>query len=339
MKRCVTWRHWEQARSWSTCPVRAVLTRPRLNVTIGDMGTEIRFAARDGASLVGTLFEADEPRGAVLIGCATGVLQRFYEPFARWLAEERKLTTLTFDYRGIGRSLSGKLADCEATKLEWGQKDLPAALDALAEHVPNLPLYLVGNSGGGQLVGVMDNALKLSRIVMIGSSSGHLKHLAPRLRIPAQVLMKLWMPVSNRLFGYSKAKAIGWGEDLPRHVAEQWTYWCSGPGYVENDFGSAITEHHYFDIKAPILNLAFVDDPIATEHNVDDLMRLFTSAVIVKKRVAPSDFGLKEVGHVGFFRRASRAIWPLVGDFLDAEDVGAQSVSSREPSRGSAQSR
>ena len=334
-RRVTTYRHWERTRTW--CPIRltrAALTRADRDVTNGDM--EIRFTASDGVPLVGTLYEAKDPRGAVLIAPATGILARFYSAFAQWLADERQLTALTFDYRGIGKSLVGKLSECEATKVQWGQEDLTAALDALAHHAPGLPLYLVGNSAGGQLIGLMRNVRKLERIVQVASSSGHLKHLDFPLRIVAPILMKGVMPVSNRILGYSISKKLGWGEDLPRHVARQWAEWCSGPGYVENDFGRAITEHHYYDITAPILNLSFTDDPIANDHNVDDLIRLFTKARMVKRRIDPHEVGMKEVGHLGFFRRSAKALWPIVGDFLDAQDSAAQSVPSREPARRSA---
>lgn len=44
---------------------------------------------------------AGEPRGYLLIVPAMGVEQRFYAPFAAWLAE-RGYLAITFDYLGMG---------------------------------------------------------------------------------------------------------------------------------------------------------------------------------------------------------------------------------------------
>jgi predicted alpha/beta hydrolase len=297
-------------------------------VSPSERGRDVPFEARDGVPLVATFFGADKPRGAVLIASATGVPARFYHPFAQWLAAEQNLATLTFDYRGIAKSRFGDLAQCEATKVQWGASDMSAALDLLVAHAPGVPTHLVGNSAGGQLCGLMDNVETLSRIAQIGSSSGYLKKLAPQLRIPGTLLLKVWIPLSNRIFGYSVAKPIGWGEDLPRQVAQQWSDWCSRPGYVENGFGTVIQKHHFFDITAPVLNLSFTDDPIATDANVDDLLRLFPRASIDKRRVRPADVGMRAVGHVGYFRRSASALWPIVADFLGGDL--ARGLPSRE---------
>ncbi|MBC7793210.1 MAG: hypothetical protein H7Z43_05855, partial [Clostridia bacterium] len=97
-------------------------------------------------------------------------------------------------------------------------------------------------------------------------------------------------------------------------------------------------EHHYFDMTPAILNLAFTDDPIATEHNVEDLLRLFPRATITRRRINPAEVGMKEVGHVGFFRRNAKALWPIAGDYLDAQSNSSQSVPSRGSTGGSARS-
>jgi predicted alpha/beta hydrolase len=295
---------------------------------------DVRFEARDGVPLVGRFYRADEARGAVLIAPATGVLARFYAPFAEWLASDRHLHVFVFDYRGIGASLVGKLKDCDAHKHEWGLYDLPAALDTLEARAGGLPLYYVGHSAGGQLIGLLDNVGKITRIAQVAASSGYLPKLDPSLRVQAYVLMHVFMRISNALVGYAACKALGWGEDLPRHVARQWREWCSSPGYVANAFGHEVARHFYDDIRAPLLSLSFTDDKIATDWTVDDLLRLFPNAQIVKQRLAPASVGLKHVDHVGFFKRTSQHVWPLVADFLTTE--GTERVSPRESARSSA---
>ncbi len=69
-------------------------------------GEPVEFAAADGTQLSGRFFAATLAKGSapVLLCTATGVPQRFYVAFARWLAQQG-LDVLTFDYRGIGASL------------------------------------------------------------------------------------------------------------------------------------------------------------------------------------------------------------------------------------------
>ncbi|MFX8496838.1 alpha/beta hydrolase, partial [Acinetobacter baumannii] len=83
-------------------------------------------------------------------------------------------------------------------------------------------------------------------------------------RFVAAFLLTFFFPAMTRIFGYLPAKKLGWGEDLPTHVARQWAEWCSNPGYVSNGFGKDIKKHHYEEIKAPMLVLNVKDDPIAT---------------------------------------------------------------------------
>lgn len=56
---------------------------------------------------------AGEPRGYLLIVPAMGVEQRFYAPFAAWLAE-RGYLAITFDYLGMGQSRNGSLRGLES---------------------------------------------------------------------------------------------------------------------------------------------------------------------------------------------------------------------------------
>ncbi|PQJ26107.1 alpha/beta hydrolase, partial [Limnobacter sp. SAORIC-690] len=112
-----------------------------------------------GQPLAGTFFPAsngntDKP---LLICPATGITQKFYFPFARWLAHQG-FSVLVFDYRGIGKSLQeSHVKHCEVKKQDWGLYDMPAALDFLLELTGQNGAYLVGHSAGGQLFGLMHN--------------------------------------------------------------------------------------------------------------------------------------------------------------------------------------
>ncbi len=131
-------------------------------------GYDLSFTARDSVELGGRLFVPDAPRAIVLICATTGVRQQFYWKFAEWLTT-KSYGALTFDYRGIGASLNGRsVRESQAKKQDWGQLDMPAALDFLDREFPDLPIHLVGHSAGGQLIGLMPNYDRLDKIVTVG---------------------------------------------------------------------------------------------------------------------------------------------------------------------------
>lgn len=272
----------------------------------------VQVPTRDGLSLAASHFAHPEARAAVLICGATGVRQRFYAAFASWLVEQG-YAVLCFDYRGVGDSLQGAHPrSLKVRKQDWGELDMPAALDWLAQRYPGRPLLLLGHSAGGQLIGLMPNHGLLSGIVQVASSSGYVGNIRWPTRWAAQLLLSLYIPATGCLLGYTPAKRIGWGEDLPAGVARQWARWCLSPGYVLNGFEREIRHHYYDEVRAPICSIAASDDPIATADNVEDLLRLYTQAPLRRLRLEPARYGLRRIGHIDLFRPALARLWPEV---------------------------
>lgn len=271
----------------------------------------VTFNASDGESLAGHVFEPEHPSAAVLLAGATAVPQGFYRHFAGWLAGQG-FATLTFDYRGIGESLADRhVRDVQADLVDWGSRDIPGALDWLAARYPGLPCHLIGHSAGGQMLGLMPNHSSLQRVVTVAASSGYVPQERGKTRWMARFIFQLYGPLSAHALGYLPARRLGLGEDLPAGVTRQWARWCLSPGYVANGIGVDFHEHWHDQVKGPVLALSGTDDPIATEPNVADLWRLFPNAAVISQRLVPSDYGLGEIGHMGFFRRSHRVLWPL----------------------------
>jgi predicted alpha/beta hydrolase len=189
---------------------------------------------------------------------------------------------------------------------------MPAALDWLLAETGASLAHLIGHSAGGQLFGLMPNHQKILNVLAIASSSGYVGGLPPPTRWIARVLLGVYIPATCSVLGYAPSKLIGWGEDLPRGVAMQWSRWCLRPGYVENDFGRSIQEHYYREFTAPVIALHASDDPIATPANVTDLLRLLPRAPKRQQLIVPADFGLSSIGHIDLFRRHCAAVWPVL---------------------------
>jgi predicted alpha/beta hydrolase len=278
----------------------------------------IEFAAADCTRLSGRYFAAEGRRQAnpVLICAATGIPQWFYARFARWLAQHGS-DVLTFDYRGIGASLrESHVRLCRARKQDWGQLDMPAALDWLKERTGAEAVDLVGHSAGAQLVGLMPNHASIRRVLMVSASSGYVWGLRFPFKVAAYGYLRFYLPATARVLGYSPSRIIGMGEDLPADVARQWSEWCLRPGYVENEFGRGISRHYHAEFRAPILSLYASDDSIATLRNVEDFLRLFPSAPRQIVCLEPSRFGCPSFGHDNYFRSRCSAAWPLALDWL-----------------------
>ncbi len=253
--------------------------------------------------------------GTVLIGGATGVPQRFYGPYARWLAAQG-LLTLTFDYRGIRGSRITPLRDDPARMRDWGSHDLPAALDHLHQLAPTLPIGYIGHSVGGQMLGLMPNHALIHRAVMLASGFGYWGNMAPLYGTMVRALVGGLGPVLYRRLGYAPNARIGWGEDLPRGVAADWFSWCQRPDY----FAELLREQgreRFDDVHQPILSLGFRDDPIATERNIDAQLQLYTAADVTRRILHPREVGLRRIGHLHFFSpQMPERLWRLPLSFL-----------------------
>jgi predicted alpha/beta hydrolase len=285
----------------------------------GEVSEEIQFQAADGRQVVGAFFKpATADRGrAVLICGATGVPQRFYAPLAGWLAQQG-VAVLTFDFRGIGRSLTEPhVRQCKARKQDWGQLDMPAALAWLRQRAGVEQVDVIGHSAGGQLIGLMPNHASIRRVAMVACSSGYVGRIGFPGRLAAEFFLRAWLPATSRLLGYAPLRVIRFGEDLPAGVAVQWGRWCRRPGYVANGFGREIERHYYDEFRAPILALRASDDRIATAANVQDLLRLFPKAPTETRTLDARSTG-GSIGHVGFFRRAHSNLWPILTEWFDA---------------------
>lgn len=288
----------------------------RRNAPAVDDAQPLSFHAADGRRLEGRLFTPSQAsQGGILIGGATGVPQGFYSAYARWLAQQG-WTVLSFDYRGIGKSLHGPLAEDQARMRDWGRLDLPAALEALAQRVPAGPLHLIGHSVGGQMIGLMPNHARLDRAVMLASGFGYWGNMGTAYGTLVRILVTVLGPLLYRLLGYAPNRAMGWGEDLPRGVAEDWFRWCRRPDY----YAELLAEHRqtvFADVQLPLLSLRFSDDPIATAANVEAQLGVYRAAKITRQTVYPEAFGRRQIGHLHFFSsKMPESLWRLPLDWF-----------------------
>ena len=277
---------------------------------------KIQIICKDKREIAGLFFKVTHPKAAVIICPATGIKKEFYMALARYLAEN-KYAVICFDNRGIGASLKGSINLEDADLIDWGKLDMTAAFETLKKQVPNVDYHLIGHSAGGQLVGLMENALELKTIFNVACSSGSIANMSWAFRPKAYFFMNIFIPVCNKLLGHTKSQWVGMGEPLPRNVAAQWSKWCNGRGYVEMEFGHKIKDHFYDKIAIDSIWYYATDDQIACLENVKDMTRVYSKARCKIAKLHPPTHEINQIGHMKFFSKRNHFLWQLVLDWLE----------------------
>ena len=274
----------------------------------------LEISCKDGYTLSGRFYTtalSKQKKYPVLICPATGITQHFYQDFAQWLTTQG-YDVLSFDFRGIGRSLHGPLKDSQASIVNWGQLDIPAAIDALLCKSQADQVLLLGHSAGGQLLGITPNHQKVAKLIAVSGSTGHIKGLTGKTKILAPIMFKLIFPLARITAGYGPTQAIGMGENLPKDVAKQWAQFCSQPGYAINAIGKTVFEDYHAKVNCPISVLWSSDDEIATRRNVKDLLRLYPNAKTEMIELKPQSYQHKAIGHMLMFKKSHHNLWPTI---------------------------
>lgn len=267
-------------------------------------------ATADGYTLGATVFEPTAaPRAVVLVVPAMGVPQRYYAPFAQWLAAQGYRVT-TFDYRGMGESRRGPLRRLRADVLDWARLDCAAMVDAATARADGLALYWIGHSLGGQILPFVPNRERVAKMVTVGTGSGYWRENAAPLRRRAWFLWYFVAPLAVRLFGYFPGRRLRMVGDLPRGVIEQWRRWCLDPDYAVGVEPGA--REQFAAVRTPIVSLSFEDDEFMSARNTESIHGFYVNAPRRMKRLAPAEAGLRRIGHFGFFREDAGRLWPTL---------------------------
>jgi predicted alpha/beta hydrolase len=274
---------------------------------------QIGILTSDGLHLAATRFApAGKPGATIVIPGAMGVTQDYYEPFARFLAEQG-LAAITFDYRGMGRSIPEShrrsLRGFQADLFDWAERDYNAVLRYAKQWQPDVPLFVVGHSLGGQLPGLLPDNHLIDGIVTVGAGNGYWRWNAPQLK---RVIWFLWyfaVPVYTRIWGYFPGRKMRKVGNLPKGVIYQWSQWCRNPHYVVDGKGRPMRSG--FDrLRIPVLGLSFTDDEMLSKRSIDNLHGFYRNAAVERRHISPQEAGAKRVGHMGFFRPQFReTLW------------------------------
>lgn len=277
------------------------------------LGEATRIDTPDGRRLVGRWFR---PRGrareTLVLHGATGLRQRFYRHFADWLARERDIACLTYDYRDFAESLEGDIRRSDATFLCWGLKDQAGALAHAVADDPRRRVRVIGHSLGGFFLNRHALAPHIDHATAVGSGEGNFLTIPPYL-VPAS--LSFWFghgPALTTMFGYLPGDFTGFGSDLPAGVYWQWRRWCVEPCYSQL---ATPPPPPFADAPPfPVRLVGIDDDPLITPHGVRRLQHRFPGHPVEHRLLRPREFGLPRLGHIGPFAPSNARVWPAIVD-------------------------
>jgi predicted alpha/beta hydrolase len=281
---------------------------------------QFKVRTSDGVSLTGSIFRPEVAAGqkpAVMISSASGVPRRYYEYFARFLCDQREMTVVTYDYRGIGESLVVNIRQDTSRLSDWGLADFPAILDWLSNNVDTHHFVAIGHSIGGHLVGMAPNNKLLSAAVTIASQDGYWKILPFPANFRRYLEWLVALPVVVKIFGCIPSGLAG--EALPKNVALEWAEWCRDRQYFAHNLGPD-TEKRFLEFDKPYLFYTISDDEIAPRVCCESLIDAYQNAKVERREIKPSDWGLETIGHFGFFRKsAPPSAWEEVSTWIEKQ--------------------
>ncbi|WP_095588367.1 alpha/beta hydrolase family protein [Actibacterium ureilyticum] len=271
-----------------------------------------------GARLTARFTPAVGPtRANLVLHGATGVPQRYYQPFARWAAQ-RGVGVLTYDYRDFGASRTGPMRDSRANFADWTLHDQGAAERCLAELAPDGPLWVLGHSLGGLGIAFRQFDPRVSRITTIGAGMAHHTDHPWSYRPIALAFWFVLGPVGTALAGYLPGRRMLLGADLPAGVYWQWRRWCTRRRFFHDDIGDSLPQPD-FTLPGPrIRMLTMTDDVVVPPVAVRRYADAFAAGRVDFAALDPADYGLTSLRHIEVLSQRSAAAWPAILDLPPA---------------------
>ena len=179
------------------------------------MEKPVAIASQDG-HLNGTLYVSETPRAIAVLHPATGVPHSYYRHFARWLAAEQAVTCLTYDYRGFGASATGRVRKVRLRMSDWGIDDQQSARNWLSQRFPGIPLWVIGHSLGGFMLGYQTGLDHIDRVIAVSSGPVHVRDHPWPYQAAARLFWYGLGPALVATAGYVPNRLSGLGADIPR---------------------------------------------------------------------------------------------------------------------------
>ncbi len=283
---------------------------------------DIWLEARDGAKLSATLFEASAKaaKAIIIIAAATASPQTYYRRFASATASD-EWDVLTFDYRGVGRSLHTRLKYSRAKMTDWGMLDLDAAI-RWAKSSGYQNIYLLGHSVAGQIFPLAENAHRVKAAYFVGSQTAAQRYWHGFSKFKVWIFWFILIPTLTRLYGYLPGWSMGGKVGIPSTTAWEWRTWGKHPQGVLQGLEDRKQAFAEIDIPMKLISLEH-DNTLAPRAAVEALMTYYPQARTSHEHLLAKSYNADKLGHFDFFRsRFKDSLWPKPVDFFREHNSG-----------------
>ncbi len=252
----------------------------------------------------------------IVFAPAVAVPQKYYFSMAKYLAN-KGCNVFTFDYRGIGSSMSKSIQSLKTHGFFSWASDFKAVSRYVKDEFPNNKQYMIGHSFGGNSLGFSDAYQYYDRYLMIASQFGFYKHFKLKMQFLIYLNFKIFVPLTTAMLDYYPSGWFGLGRPITTKAAKDWITYLLHPDSMLH-LAKSQANSHYQDIKAPMLLVSIEDDVFAPKKSVDILGdRVYCNADVTRKHIIPSEYNLKTIGHFDFFRKKNQDIlWPIVEEWF-----------------------
>lgn len=276
----------------------------------------IKIPSKNG-EISARIYGSSSQYGILIIAGAMGTKQTYYAGFAEYIST-RHIITITFDYTGIGSSLTTHVSKIKSDMKHWGSNDLETVLQYVYNTYESSGIFILGHSAGGQLIGMAPSSLKAAKIILVAAQTGYWKFWEGFSKYKMWANWYIVFPLLVKMFGYMPSKKLTGMENLPAGVALQWRKWCISPNYLFDDLPT--NELHFEQIKCPVCSFSCTDDIFAPKAAVDWLAATYKNAKVERLHLDPVQLQRNKIGHFGFFKPESKKdIWEIIYSQLSNE--------------------
>jgi len=199
--------------------------------------------------------------------------------------------------------------------VNWAKQDMTAMIGWAKAAFPQLPLYIVAHSMGGQVIGLCPAIREVDKIVTISSSSGNW-HFYTRRKYFTAFFVQFAFPLISLFQSVIPMKKFGLGEDYPRQIALELSCWYKKPLAYSQLMDQLRIPHFYPQITQAFKAIFISDDFIATQATIPYYQIDFSNAQLQIEQIDPKQNGFSQIGHMGFFQKKKQNLWSKVTAFL-----------------------
>lgn len=282
-----------------------------------DLSAEtLEVVAADGVRNQLSVFPSAAGQAVILLMPAMGVRAEFYRPFAQCLAQAG-WHAVTADLRGIGKS-SARVKDGarfgyhEMLELDW-----TANLQRVRERFPQLPIYLLGHSLGGQLNALYAGLRPQQIAGLIFISCGSVYYRGWPFPASLKILtMSQVVRCITEVVGYLPGKKIGFGGTEAKGVIRDWAH-LARTGRFRVAGSTVDYESCMRAFGKPVLAISFSDDDFAPHAATRNLLHKLAHAQATHLTLQPHELGLPAAGHYAWVK-ANQGVVERISTWLTA---------------------